>query len=411
MNVNLKPVLVIGGGISGITAAIELAETGKEVVIIEKLPYLGGNVALMNNYFPKLCPPSCGLEINFKRIRNNSRIHIYTETIIKKLSGSPGDFTVVLQKAPQYIKDNCTACGKCAEVCPVTRPNAFNFGFDDTKAAYLPHDMAFPMKFVIDGDYCKKEDCNQCLSECSYNAIDLKASFKEIILNVAYIIGATGWKSYNADLIKELKYTESRDIITNLEFERLLSPSGPGKGKVLRPSDNKRIKDVIFVQCAGSRDEKHLPYCSAVCCPASLKHALSLRELVPNSHATIFYIDLRVSGRNEDFLKKVEKDQGIELIKGKVAEIKTDTENGDLIVEAEDILAGRKKQYHADLVVLATGIVPEEVPINISRNSDGFALREQEPGIIFVSCARTPMDVSSSVKDATAAALKAIQIN
>ncbi len=410
MSVKAKPILVIGGGISGITAAVELAEIGREIILIEKLPYLGGNVALMNNYFPKLCPPSCGLEINFNRIRNNSNIHIYTETIIKSVSGSPGNFKVVLQRAARYILDNCTACGKCAEVCPVIRPNAFNFGLDNTKAAYLPHDMAFPMKYHIDGNYCTKTSCALCLKACIYNAINLEAVPEEIILDVASLIVASGWKSYDAAKIKELKYTESKDIVTNLEFERLVSHSGPGKGILKRPSDNKTIKNVVFIQCAGSRDKNHLPYCSAVCCSASLKHALVLRELIPDSHVTICYIDLRVSGRNEDFLAKVQENPGIDLIKGKVAELKTNDKSGELIVEAEDIVSGRKKQYYADLVVLATGIVPEELLVQISRNNYGFALQDGTAGIYFASCAKMPMDVASSVKDATAAALKAIQV-
>ena len=411
MEGKIKPVLVIGGGISGITAAVELADAGREVVLIEKLPYLGGNVAMMNNYFPKLCPPTCGLEINFTRIRQNPRIRFFTETSIKDLSGSAGSFSAILHRDPQFIKDNCTACGKCAEVCPVTRPNKFNFELDSTKAAYLPYEMAFPMRYSIDGDYCTKTACARCVTECLYDAIDLEAVSEEITLEVSSVIVATGWKSYDASAIKELRYNESKNIVTNLQFERLLSPSGPGKGKVLRPSDNKPVKHVVFVQCAGSRDDNHLPYCSAVCCSASLKHALNLREISSDCKVTICYIDMRVSGRNEDFLNSVKENAGIDLVKGKVAGIESDNETDDLILEAEDILSGRKKHYRADLVVLATGIVPDDVSLDILKNREGFALPVQQPGIHVVSCARTPMDVSSSVKDATAAALKAIQIH
>jgi heterodisulfide reductase subunit A-like polyferredoxin len=203
-------------------------------------------------------------------------------------------------------------------------------------------------------------------------------------------------------------YGKSPDVVTNLQFERLLALSV--SGKVLRPSDGKPVKEVVFVQCAGSRDENHLPYCSAVCCSASLKQAITLREMIPGSHATICYTDLRVFGRNEDFLRRAEEEKGISLVKGKVADVDIDPSTGDLTLEAEDIMTGRKKKYKANLVVLATGIVPNDPGIGIRRNREGFLLTEQESGINVVACARAPMDVSASVKDATGAALKSLQI-
>ena len=198
-------------------------------------------------------------------------------------------------------------------------------------------------------------------------------------------------------------------MITNVEFERMLAPGGPGKGKVERISDKKIPKEIAFVQCAGSRDENHLPYCSAVCCSASLKHALNMQELYPDSIIRIFYIDLRVSGRNEDFLNRVKNNKNIELIKGKVGAI-SEEENGDLIVEAEDILSGKKVKHKAELVVLATGIVPTSPEFSLNKNESGFILNNQLEGIHPIACSKKPMDVSASVKDATAAALKAIQI-
>ena len=401
-----KPILVVGGGISGITAAVEAAETGREVVLVEKRPFLGGNVARMFNYFPKLCPPSCGLEINFRRIRQNRRIQILTETTVMELSGTAGNFRANLRLNPKYINDRCTACGKCAEVCPVSRPDDLNPGLE-TKAAYLPADMAFPMKYTIDGAFCKKEACRKCLEVCDYQSIDLSAQPEDRTLEVSSVVIATGWKSYDVSGIEGLNFSQSPDIVTNLLFERLLARSV--SGKVMRPSDGKPVKRVVFVQCAGSRDENHLPYCSAVCCSASLKHAITLRELSPESHATICYIDLRVSGRNEDFLRKAEINPGIDLVKGKVAVIEKD--NDTLIAIAEDVLSGKKKRYPADLIVLASGIVPEESLLPVVRDENGFALQEQAPGIFSVSCARAPMDVSSSVKDATGVVLKTIQIS
>jgi quinone-modifying oxidoreductase subunit QmoA len=404
-----KPILVIGGGISGITAAVEIAETGKEVVLVEKEATLGGNVVRMNNYFPKLCPPACGLEINFRRIRQNPRIQYYVQTQVKELSGDKGNFRVVLEQEAQYVNDRCTSCGECTEVCPQERPDSFNYGFSNTKAIFHPHDMAFPNKYIIDPEYCLMKKCGKCLDICSYGAIDLEAGKKEITLEAEAIIYAGGWKNYDASGIEGLMYTNAENVITNVEFERLIAPSGPNAGKLLRPSDKKAPKEVAFVQCAGSRDENHLPYCSAVCCSASLKHALTLQEQYPDCRINIFYIDLRVSGRNEDFLNKVEQNQQISLIKGKVAKIEKIESTGNLMVHAEDILEGRKISLEADLVILATGIVPNQPGFPLKYDPSGFVDTEQADGIIPVACCRKPMDVSSSVKDATAAALKALQ--
>jgi len=406
---NRKPILIIGAGMAGITAAIEIAEVGHEVILIEKEAYLGGNVIKMNNYFPKLCPPACGLEINFRRIKNNHRIKYYTHTSVENISGEKGDFTVKLKTSAQFVKDSCTACGKCLDVCPVEIPDEFNQNLSKTKAIYLPHDMSFPLKFTIDENYCKKEECKACKDVCDYNAIDFSLEETDFSLDVSSIIVATGWKNYDASLIDNLHYSEFQDVVSNVEFERMLAPGGPGKGKVERISDKTTPKEIAFVQCAGSRDEKHLPYCSAVCCSASLKHALNFQEKYPDSKIRIFYIDLRVSGRNEDFLNRVKGNKNIELIKGKVAAINKN-EDGDLMVEAEDILLGKKSKYKADLVVLATGIVPSSPQFTLNKNEYGFILNNQIEGIHPIACSKKPMDVSASVKDATAAALKAIQI-
>lgn len=405
----MKPVLIVGGGISGITAAVEIAEVGKEVILIEREAYLGGNVIKMNNYFPKLCPPACGLEINFRRIRQNPRIKVHVLTELIAVNGEKGNFKASLKSSPQYVKDTCTACGKCVDVCPEERPDDFNYGFSSTKAIYLPHDMAFPLKYAIDEQYCKKENCNKCVEVCDYDAINLKAKEEITEIDVSSVIMATGWKNYNAELPDNLHYKEFKNVVSNVEFERLLSPGGPGKGKLFRPSDNKEPKEIVFVQCAGSRDENHLPYCSAVCCSASLKHALTVQETYPDTKIKIFYIDLRVSGRNEDFLNKVEENKNIELVKGKVAKIEEITETGNLIVEAENIFAGKKIRVEADLVILATGIVANEITIDLNKNEHGFLLAEQKNGIYAIACGKKPMDVSTSVKDATSTALKAIQ--
>jgi quinone-modifying oxidoreductase, subunit QmoA len=400
-----KKVLVVGGGISGITTAIEIAEVGHEVVLIEKLPYLGGKVVKFHEYFPKLCPPYCGLEINFRRIKQNPRIEVLTQTELLKVEGKKGNYKASLKSLPEYINHNCTACGACANVCPVERDNEFNYNLDKTKAIYLPHELAFPFQYFIDDSVCKKEECAKCQEVCKYDAIHLDASKKTTEIEVSSIVYATGWQPYDANKIEILSYSKHQDIITNVEFERLVAPNGPTQGKLVKPSDGEKPKDVVFVQCAGSRDENHLPYCSAVCCSASLKHALIVRKRLPEARVRIFYIDLRVTGRNEDFLNKVKDDGGIELIKGKAGKI--DIAEGKILITAEDIAANKRIKTNADLVVLATGIVPETMS-NLETDEFGFL---NNNGIISAGCAKRPMDVSASLKDATSAALKAIQNN
>ncbi len=401
-----KPIIVIGGGISGITTAIEAAEVGYEVVLVEKLPYLGGRVIRFHEYFPKLCPPYCGLEINFKRIRENPRIKVNTSSVVKEITGNTGNYSVKLVKEPEYINRNCTACGECEKVCPVDRPNEYNYNMDQTRAVYLPHELAFPFRVHIDAEYCKQESCGRCLAACKYDAIDFNVEASEIEINAGAIVYTTGWEPYPASKIKELQYKNHPDIITNVEFERLTAPNGPTGGKLQKPSNSKIPDNVIFIQCAGSRDVNHLPYCSAVCCSASLKHALKVREIIPHSRVNIFYIDLRVTGRNEDFLNRVKNDDQIYLVRGKAGKI--EIKDNKIIVIAEDIKSGKKTTTEADLVVLATGIMPSEIEGDlVLQGEDGFLISDN--GILSAGCAKKPMDVSASLKQATGTALKAIQ--
>jgi quinone-modifying oxidoreductase subunit QmoA len=414
MAVQSNGILVVGGGISGITAAVEAAEVGHEVTIIEKNPYLGGRVAQLNKYFPKLCPPNCGLEINFRRIKTNPRVKFYTLAEIQNVSGSEGNFDVTIKLNPRYVNDKCTACKACIEVCPVERPNDFNFGMDKTKAIYLPHVFSFPMKYVIDDRFCTKDKCAKCLEACKYNAIDLNMKPQNISLKVGSIVWATGWNPYDAKKIDNLGFGKYQNVITNMMFERLASNEGPTGGKILRPSDGKEVSRVAFVQCAGSRDENHLPYCSYLCCLASMKEATYIREQYPDAEVFIFYIDIRAPGRYEKFYKKVQQDEKIRFIKGKVAQIEEDPETKDLTVVAEDAIAGKKTREKVELVILATGMSPTtretKIPANINYDEDGFILSDSNSkGMYAAGCARKPLDVYSSVQEATAASLKAIQ--
>ncbi|MGM0426875.1 MAG: FAD-dependent oxidoreductase [Thermodesulfobacteriota bacterium] len=409
-----QSILVVGGGMSGITAALEAAEAGYDVVLIEKNPYLGGRVTQLYQYFPKLCPPNCGLEINFRRMRQNPNIRFFTMAEVNAISGEEGDYDVTISLSPRYVNEKCTCCGKCAEVCEAEIDNPFNFGMDKIKAAYLPHEFAFPMRYVLDPSIVGTEDGKKCLEACEYGAIDLEMQETTFDLKVGAIVWAAGWDPYDAGQVDYYGFGEYPNVITNVMLERMASPNGPTEGKVLRPSDKKEPKNIAFIQCAGSRDENYLPYCSGICCLASLKHTTYVRERQPECDVTIFFIDIRALDRLEDFYTKVQEDEKVTFIKSKIANITENEETGELLLEGENTRTGEQILMNFDLVVLATGMVPNQIniepPPDVSYDEYGFLTNDPEKrGIYGAGCSRRPTDVASSVQDATAAALKAIQ--
>ncbi|HUB32871.1 MAG TPA: CoB--CoM heterodisulfide reductase iron-sulfur subunit A family protein [Bryobacteraceae bacterium] len=414
-----KPVLVIGGGIAGLTAAVELADAGASVILVEKSASLGGRVARMHQYFPKLCPPACGLEMHYRRLRQHPAITVLTLAEVVEISGGPGAYEVSVRVSPRYVTEACTVCGACADVCNAERFDEFNYGLAKTRAAYLPHGMAYPALYAIDRSACR-EGCRECAEACTYGAIALDALPETRTFAVSAIVAATGWRPYDAARLSPLGYGRFRNVVTNVLLERMAASDGPSAGRILRPSDGREPRTVAFVQCAGSRDENHLPYCSAVCCAASIKHAAYIRALYPETAITIFYIDIRTPGKLEEFYGRVSRDANLHLVRGKVALVEENTATGDLLVTAEDTLAGRKNSLHFELVVLATGLVPqtEGLPAAFERDEFGFlpasravgnGLPKPPAGLYAAGCVRRPAEVSASVQDATAAALKALQ--
>lgn len=403
-------ILVVGGGFAGLTAAVEAAEMGYDVYLVEKESYMGGRVAQLNKYFPKLCPPTCGLEINFRRLKTNPRITFYNMAEVESVSGEAGNFSVKINVKARGTTPQCTNCKPGAAAATTEIPDEFNFGMNNRRALYLPHPMAFPNQCVLDASV-GADEISAIKAAMPAGHVDETQKDETIELNVGAVIMATGWKPYDPNNMDNLCFSQFDNVVTNMMVERMASPSGPTEGKVVCPSTGDAPKSVGFVQCAGSRDVNHLPYCSYICCMATLKQINYIREDNPDADIYVFYIDIRSPGRKyEKFYANVKKDEKVHFIKGKVAEVKAGSTPGSVILVAEDTIGGGKIEQEVDLAVLATGMQPvgaENKIQGIDYNEDGFVVPKD--GIIPCGCAKRPIDVVSSAQSATAAALKAVQ--
>ncbi|MDY0274285.1 MAG: FAD-dependent oxidoreductase [Desulfomicrobium sp.] len=403
-------ILVIGGGFAGITAALEAAELGHEVFIIEKTAFLGGRVMQLNKYFPKLCPPSCGLEIQYQRIKNNPKVKFFTLAEVSKVEGSAGNYDVTVTIQPRHSAPNSPDLSELCSALTSETPSDFEFGLTTRKAVYMDAPFAFPQRYVVDKASLSDADL-ALVAENEY--LDLSEEARVINLNVGSIVIATGWKPYDVTRLTNLGAGEIKNCITNMQMERIASAFGPTQGKVVRPSDGRAPKKVAFVQCAGSRDENHLGYCSYICCMASLKQAQYVREQNPGADITIFYIDLRTPGLYENFAAKILADEKVHAVKGKVAAVEQDKAGDDVWLTVEDAVTGTKSVERFDLVVLATGMQPSlaenSLPFDVPVDAEGFIIGGEERGIFAAGCAKQPLDVMKSAQSGTGAAMKAVQ--
>ena len=416
--------LVLGGGIAGIQAALDIADTGFKVYLVEKDPSIGGHMMQLDKTFPTLDCSACILTPKMSDVGNHPNIELLTYSEITDVGGYVGNFKVTIKKKPRYIiEDKCNGCGNCISYCPIEMPDPFNLNLSKTKCLYIPFPQAVPACFVIDPDYCRytlNRECKQCEPVCKeLDAIDLKQKEQFLEVDVGTIIVATGFDTFDPALKPELGYGLYPNVITGLEFERLSSASGPTTGDVM--INGKKPKNVVFIHCVGSRDKTvGNEYCSRVCCMYTAKQAHLIKDKIPDAKVTVFYIDVRAFGKGfEEFYDRV-KQEGVIYRRGNVSEVYKRGEK--LVVKAEDTLMGQLVEVETDLVVLAVGMVPRADSntvnnlLKLSQSADKFLL-EAHPklrpvdtasdGIFLAGCCQGPKDIPDTVAQASAAAAKA----
>jgi len=413
-----RDILIIGGGIAGITVALELGYLGYKVHLVERRPTIGGNMAKLTKVFPTLDCAQCILTPRMAEVGRNPNVTLLTYAEVKEVSGRPGHYNVKVFMKPRGVDvEKCRSCGVCAKVCPVTVPDEYNEGLSERKAAYIEFPQAVPSAYTIDFEACTK--CGKCERLCPAKAINLEDKGKTVELNVGAIIVATGYQLYDANKLKNYGYGLYQDVITMMALERLTSASGPTGGYVKR-ADGSDVKKIAIVLCAGSRDKNHVPYCSRICCMYSLKQAFLLKKML-GIDVTIYYTDIRATGKGYEELYWRCQEAGVIFIRGKVAEVWTN-KNGKLVVVAEDTLLNEVREDEYDMVALATAMIPsfglQELAgkMKLAIGEDGF-VQEKHPkldpvdslraGIFACGCALSPKDIRDTVSDALAAAAKA----
>ncbi len=421
--------LVIGGGIAGIQAALDMANSGYEVVLVERSPSIGGHMIQLSETFPTLDCSQCILTPKMVEVSKHPKIKLLTYSEVQEVSGYVGNFNVKILKKPTYVDpEKCTLCDECTKVCPVVAPNEFDLGLTGRRAIYIPFPQAIPATYTLDIKNCPgllPIACGKCADVCEPEAIDYDMKPEVIEEEVGAIIVATGYDLYEKENLPEYGYGKYPDVLDGLQFERLLSASGPTQGKILRPSDHKEPKEVVFIQCAGSRDpELHCAYCSKICCMYTAKHAMLYKHHVHDGQAYIFYIDIRSGGKGyEEFVQRAVEEDGVLYLRGKVSKIFE--EKGKIKVWGVDTLSGKDIEIDADMVVLATATRPsdgaEELAkkLKIALDKDGF-LAEAHPklrpvesvtsGMFLAGAAQAPKDIPEVVAQASGAAAKAIAI-
>ncbi len=416
-------VLVIGGGIAGIQASLDVAHSGFEVYLVEKSPVLGGHVAQMDRTFPDLEETTAFLSPKMEQVKKHPLIHLLPQSELEGVEGFVGNFKVRVKHTPRYVNpEKCNCCKKCEEVCPVKVPSEFNMGLTERTAIYLPSPFAIPFSYLIDSNHClylQTGECGKCREACPEGAIRFEEVGIIFQVEVGTIIVATGYDIFDPRIKPEFGYGLYKNVITALELERLISKMGPTQGKI--EANGKKAENIVFIQCVGSRDKTvNNEYCSRVCCMFTAKQASLVRDLLPEARITVCYMDIRAFGKGcEEFYEAVQK-KGILYRKGIPSEIYQ--RSGKLIVKAEDELLGEPYEEEADLVILATGLTQRRDAdrlrnlLKLSHGPDRFYL-EAHPklrpldtavdGIFLAGACQGPKDICDTIAQAHGAASRA----
>jgi heterodisulfide reductase subunit A len=422
-----KTALVLGGGIAGIQAALDIANTGHEVILVEKAPSIGGHMSQLSETFPTLDCSQCILTPRMVEVARHPKITLYTYSELEKLDGFIGNFKATIRRKARKIDEKaCNGCGVCTQKCPQKKiPDEFNEGLSMRRAIYVPFPQAVPNKPVIDTANCtyfKTGKCKACEKLCANGAIRFDQEDELIVREVGAVVVATGYKTMKVDRFPEYGYGQYPDVIDGMKFERLASASGPTAGAIQRPSDGKAPQTVVFIACAGSRDEqKHVAYCSKICCMYTAKHAMLYKHKVHGGKAYVFYMDVRAAGKSYDeFVRRAVEDDGVKYVRGRVSRVYQD--GGQLVVKGVDtLLGGEPVEIRADMVVLATAVQAQEgseelaQKLHVSYDKYRFfaeahpKLRPVETntaGIFLAGACQAPRDIPESVAQASGAAVK-----
>jgi heterodisulfide reductase subunit A len=423
----IRKALVIGGGVAGIQAALDLADTGYRVYLVEKEPSIGGMMARIDKTFPTMDCSICILAPKMSDVGHHPNIELLTNSEVVDVKGYIGNFRVKVLKKPRYVKEDCSACGECSKVCPITAPNEFDAGLALRHAIYTPFAQAVPSTYIIDMNLCLNKDgimvCDKCVKACERQAIDFTMKPETVELEVGTIIVAIGADVFDPSALPQYGYGKYLNVITSLEFERLINAGGPSGGRLIRPSDMKIPKRVAFIQCVGSRSNKSgKTYCSNVCCMNTIKDSLLIKEHWPGTEIYVFYVDIRAYGKGFEDLYKRAKKEGVKFIRGLPAEIIEDKRTRNLWLIGENTLLKEPYKMNFDMVILSVGLEPRRDSeviqrlLTLSRTQDGFFM-EAHPklrpvdaatgGIFFAGCAEAPKDIKDSVTQASAAAARA----
>ncbi|MEM0467059.1 MAG: CoB--CoM heterodisulfide reductase iron-sulfur subunit A family protein [Candidatus Thermoplasmatota archaeon] len=423
-------VAVIGGGITGVQAALDLADMGFKIFLFEKTPAIGGVMAQLDKTFPTNDCSMCILSPKLVDCARHPNIQMYTNTDVEAIHGKPGNFTIKATKKPRYVDlQKCTACGSCADVCPIKLPNEYEFGLVDRKAIYKCYPQAIPNAYVIDkiGDGKKRKcvECMKCVEVCTSGAINHKEQPETFEVSVGAVIIAAGSTPFNPVIKPEFGYTKYKNVLTSIEFERILSASGPFQGKILRPSDQKEPKKIAWIHCVGSRDASvGNPYCSAMCCMYTAKEAVIAKEHSKHIEPTVFYIDIRSYGKDFDrYIDRAKQEHNIRYVRSRISEIIEDPKTKNLVIRYEDD-CGELKNEVFDMVVLSVGLCSSEprrhelleklgVPLNefgFIRSHPDDPVTTNIPGVFVAGSILEPQAIPESVTQASAAAAKAAML-